>query len=134
MKLIIILVLLFSANTNADSFSVSLASRHIQTEHDEFSYNEINLGLIYYTNNLFVGGFHNSYDDATFVVGRRYTNNEFGLDLGLTYYRRFNYKADRILPMVQVTYDIFNWRVGLIPTFSRYTHGTFTLQYTFNLK
>lgn len=135
--LLLLLLLLFSP-AQASELSFTLASKHVAREDPGYEYQELNPGFVY-TNDkgYFIGGYVNSYAELAPVIGKRYTRGKRGLNLGLAVYPETNAyyhnKPIRVVPIVQLSYDIGNWRVGYTPIITDETWGIFTIQFVMPL-
>lgn len=141
--LIIISALLFAPTAQPGQLGLSLGSFHITDKkgdggiaHNDRNrpYNEFNPGLTYYTDgNLMFGVFINSYSGTSVFGGKRFVhpmNKNVGLDIGVVSYGNYKFTGKAVtIPMIQVTYNIDNFRIGYSPTIGERSYGVFTLQY-----
>ncbi len=134
----ILTILLWSATASAATLHFTLGSKHFHVGNN--NYVEFNPGVFYeFDNKVFVGGYGNSYGDFSPAIGRRYEfKRSIGADVGLSFYPKTismgQTKKDRIVPLVQVTYDIGLFRIGFSPVFNKEDRGLFTLRYVVPLQ
>ena len=141
--LVILLVMLLSPMVSAGEINLIFGSFHITdnngiTHNDRATkpkYNEINPGISYTTNkDVSFGVFINSYEGVAVFAGKRFERGNFGLDLGVAHYGKYKFKnRATVVPIVQMTYDVHDWRIGFSPLYSTSdendSYAVFTLQY-----